>query len=57
MVAGGFRPLVATGGHKQVTKRTTHARLGMHMQQCSAVPVASMIDQSFRLSTSPVFLL
>ena len=25
-------------GRKQVTKRSTHARPGMHMQQCSAVP-------------------
>ena len=26
------------GGRKQVSKRSTHARPGMHMQQCSAVP-------------------
>ena len=27
----------AGGGRKQVTKRSAHARPGMHMQQCSAV--------------------
>ena len=26
------------GGRKQVSKRSTHARPGMHMQQCPAVP-------------------
>ena len=29
---------VCVSGCKQVTKRSTHARPGMHMQQCSAVP-------------------
>ena len=31
------------GGRKHVTKRSTHARPGMHMQQCSAVPLRSTL--------------
>ena len=30
--------LVECCGRKQVSKRSTHARPGMHMQQCPAVP-------------------
>ena len=29
-------------GHTQVTKRSTHTRPGMHMQQCLAVPTQSV---------------
>ena len=34
---GEVRTTVARG-RKQVSKRSTHARPGMHMQQCPAVP-------------------
>ena len=40
-------PLLAhphTPGRKQVSKRSTHARPGMHMQQCSAVPCDHWYD-------------
>ena len=34
----GARTISWARGHKQVSKSSTHARPGMHMQQCSAVP-------------------
>ena len=33
-----------TRGRKQVSKRSTHARPGMHMQQCPAVPLDHWYD-------------
>ena len=53
-------------GRKQVTKRSTHARPGMHMQQCPAVPHDHWYDtrvlpynclhpMAFVLSTRPCF--
>ena len=35
------------GGHKQVTKRATHARPGLQLQQCSAVPLTILMNRHF----------
>ena len=54
LLALGPKGLVGSGccrggvGHKQVTKRSTHARPGMHMQQCSAVP-ETHLSGTFRM--------
>ena len=34
----GWMVEMVVRGRKQVSKRSTHARPGMHMQQCPAVP-------------------
>ena len=41
-------------GRKQVIKRSTHARPGMHMEQCSAVQSLSTMDTS-SVSSSLLF--
>ena len=44
------------GGRKQVSKRSTHARPGMHMQQCSAVPCDHWYD-TYVLPYNPLHLM
>ena len=41
VVAGLSGPSVLNSGRKQVTKRSTHARPGMHMQQCGGSSISS----------------
>ena len=44
-------PLLGAGAASRSTKRSTHARPGMHMQQCSAVPLIRWFHEHFSVCT------
>ena len=52
----GRQVTVSPGAASRSTKRSTHARPGMHMQQCSAVPLIRWFREHFSICTGCTYV-